>query len=136
MARRSVLNEGDEETEINLSSMIDCIFILLIFFIVTTVFVEETGLQVNKPDASAASANDEESESVALEITAQNKVIYEGQEVPISQVKNIVTQGMKDPAETPVMIRSHENASHGIFMAVWDAAKQAGAQQLSFTTTN
>jgi len=47
------LSESEEATEINLSPMIDCIFILLIFFIVTTVFVEETGLQVNKPDAAA-----------------------------------------------------------------------------------
>ena len=53
MPRRSVLSP-DDETEINLSPMIDCIFILLIFFIVTTVFVEEKGLQVAKPDAAAA----------------------------------------------------------------------------------
>ncbi len=136
MARRSVLSEAEEETEINLSSMIDCIFILLIFFIVTTVFVEETGLQVNKPDAAASSANDEESVSVSLEITANNKVIYEGKEISIGEVRNIVKLGMKDPAETPVMIKAHERASHGVFMAVWDAAAQAGAEQLSFTTSN
>ena len=53
MARRSLIDQDEDATEINLSPMIDCIFILLIFFIVTTVFVEETGLQVAKPDAAA-----------------------------------------------------------------------------------
>ncbi|WP_309386575.1 ExbD/TolR family protein [Cerasicoccus frondis] len=136
MARRSLLNDADEETEINLSSMIDCIFILLIFFIVTTVFVEETGVQVNKPDASAnPENNNEENDNVMIEITANNKIVFEGQEIPISQVKNVVKKGMKDSV-TPVMIRSHENAAHGIFISVWDQAASAGAQQLSFTTTN
>lgn len=135
MARRSVLSEADQETEINLSSMIDCIFILLIFFIVTTVFVEETGVQVNKPDAAAANANEEENDSVAIVITAQNKIIHEGQEIPLSQVQNVVKNGMKDE-ETPVMIRCHENASNGIFISVWDQAALAGAKQLSFTTNN
>ena len=51
MPRRTVFSE-EEETEINLSPMIDCIFILLIFFIVTTVFVEERGFSVAKPDAA------------------------------------------------------------------------------------
>ena len=67
MPRRSILSE-DEPTGINLSSMIDCIFILLIFFIVTTVFVEEKGLQVSKPDAAATSPQDE-NENVVIEIT-------------------------------------------------------------------
>ncbi|WP_309399577.1 ExbD/TolR family protein [Cerasicoccus maritimus] len=136
MSRRSVLSEGEEEPEINLSSMIDCIFILLIFFIVTTVFVEETGVQVNKPDASANPAeNNEESDNVMLEITSNNKVIYNGEEIPLSQVKNVVKKGMKD-SETPVMIRSNEHASHGVFISVWDQAAEAGAELLSFTTTN
>ena len=76
MAKRSILQE-DEETEINLSPMIDCIFILLIFFIVTTVFVEEQGFQADKPDAAAAATPDQ-SEAVTLEITAENKVLLNG----------------------------------------------------------
>lgn len=116
--------------------MIDCIFILLIFFIVTTVFVEESGLQVNKPDAAANPSNsDDENESVVLEITSSNKIMFEGAEIPLSQVKNVIQNGMKDP-ETPVMIRSNESATHGVFISVWDQAVLAGAQQLSFTTSN
>ncbi len=132
MARRSAIRE--EDTEINLSSMIDCIFILLIFFIVTTVFVEETGLQVNKPDA-AASPSLEEQQSVALEILAGDKVVFEGRQVSIAEVTGIVQGRLGDP-ETPVVIRAHEKSRHGTFVAVWDAAKLGGARTLSFSTVN
>ena len=131
MARRSILSE-DEGSEIDLSSMIDCIFILLIFFIVTTVFVEEKGLQVNKPDA-AASTPLEESESVVLEISAASKVTADGREISLAEVTGLVKGRLDDP-ETPVVIRSHEKARHGVFVSVWDAAKAGGARTLSFST--
>ncbi len=134
MARRSILDQDEDATEINLSPMIDCIFILLIFFIVTTVFVEEKGLQVNKPDAAAASSQ-EENESVAFEITAENKVLFEKKEIGVAEVTGRVKAGMSGP-ETPVVIRAHEKADHGTFVQVWDAAKRGGAEILSFSTVN
>jgi biopolymer transport protein ExbD len=133
MPRRSILSE-EEQTEINLSPMIDCIFILLIFFIVTTVFVEEKGLQVNKPDAAAPSAM-EETESVVLEITAENEILADGRKISLADVTNRVQTSLSGP-ETPVVLRAHESSDHGVFVAVWDAAKRGGAQTLSFTTVN
>ena len=130
--RRAVLEE--EETEINLSPMIDCIFILLIFFIVTTVFVEEQGLQVNKPDAAAASPSKDE-EKVVLEITQQDKILVDGKEVGLSDLAARVKAGMVEP-ETPVVIRAHERSTHAAFVNVWDAAKRGGAEMLSFSTVN
>jgi biopolymer transport protein ExbD len=134
MPKRSIL-EDDEATEINLSPMIDCIFILLIFFIVTTVFVEEKGLQVSKPDAAASAPSLEQNENVTLEITAQNKVLFESKELDLADVSNRVKANLVDP-ETPVVIRTHEKADHGVFTAVWDAARRGGAEMLSFSTVN
>ena len=76
MSRRKAMIEA-EASDINLSPMIDCIFILLIFFIVTTVFVEEQGLSVEKPDASATSSMESETK-VVLEIDPQNKIFVDG----------------------------------------------------------
>ena len=132
MRRTSLLDQNEEETEINLSPMIDCIFILLIFFIVTTVFVEEKGLQVAKPDVAAA-LSAEESKNLIFEINAQNRVSFDGREIPVAEVSTRVKAGMKDET-TPVMIRVHEKADHGFFVAVWDAARTAGAETLTFNT--
>ena len=84
MARRSILSE-EPATDIDLSPMIDCIFILLIFFIVATVFVDEKGIQVAKPDAAATSIG-EENEKVVLQITANDKILFEGKEITLSDV--------------------------------------------------
>ena len=132
MRRTSLLDRDEEETAIDLSSMIDCIFILLIFFIVTTVFVEEKGFQVAKPDAAAA-ATAEESENLIFEINAQNRVAHDGQEISVADIAAKVRAGMKDET-TPVMIRVHEKADHGFFVEVWDAARSAGAETLTFNT--
>ena len=115
--------------------MIDCIFILLIFFIVTTVFVEEKGVQVNKPDAAASLALEEDNESLTLEITAEDKVLFGEKAIAVQEVTSRVKAGLKDP-EMPVVIRAHEKASHGLFLAVWDAASVGGAKTLSFNTIN
>jgi biopolymer transport protein ExbD len=133
MARRSIL-ERDEETKIDLAPMIDCVFILLIFFIVTTVFVEEQGLQVSKPDAAAA-ASPEEKNNVAIDINAAGKILYQGKEIALADVTSVVKANLDDP-ETPVVIRASEKSSHGTFIGVWDAAKRGGARALSFSTVN
>jgi biopolymer transport protein ExbD len=133
VARRSIL-EDEETVEINLSPMIDCVFILLIFFIVTTVFVEEQGLQASKPDAAASAAPDE-SESVVIEITAENKILFDHREVGLAEVTSRVKERVGDE-EVPVSIRAHTSSAHGTFVGVWDAARRGGAVALSFTTVN
>ena len=134
MPRRSLLDESENELEINLSPMIDCIFILLIFFIVTTVFVEEAGIQLNKPDSTVLSS-EQESDDVSFTITANNKLLYQGQEIALSQVKEIVRNGLSDK-DTPVSIKTNGKSRHGLLVAVWDRAKQAGAVKLSFNSVN
>jgi biopolymer transport protein ExbD len=133
MSKRSILTE-EEPAEVDLSSMIACLFLILAFFIVATVFVEEQGLQVNKPDA-AASATLEENENVTLEITAENKIRFGDQEISLAGVTGRVKASLKDP-DTRITIRAHEKSSHGTFVSVWDAAKRGGAQNLTFSTVN
>jgi biopolymer transport protein ExbD len=133
MARHSIVND-EESPDIDLSPMIDCIFLLRIFFIVTTVFVEERGLPVTKPDAAASTAQ-QEKDSVVIEITAEGKLRIGDQEVGLADVTSRVKAGIGD-GDTPVVIRSHEKSHHGSFVAVWDAAKKGGAEALSFTTIN
>ena len=131
MPRNSILNEADEETEINLSPMIDCIFILLIFFIVTTVFVEEPGIEIYKPNATT----DEklEKNSIIIAVSADNKVVYGGKEVGISGVGARVRQILARD-ELPVIIQADARADHGVFSDVWSEVKNAGAKKISVST--
>jgi len=133
MARRSVLNEPDAATEINLSPMIDCIFILLIFFIVTTVFVEEPGLEIFKPDATVDL--DLEKNSIIIAVSADDKVVYGGKEVGVAGVGARVKQ-LLNKEQLPVIIQADTRANHGVFSDVWSAVKNAGAKKISVSTRN
>jgi biopolymer transport protein ExbD len=129
--RRNLNLYKEESVDINLSPMIDMIFILLIFFIVSTVFVEETGIEVNKPEASASIQLNKNSIFIAL--TSENKVIYGGREIGISGVSPIIKRLLLQE-DLPVIIQSDKDANHGIFAKVYGEAKLAGAKKISFST--
>jgi biopolymer transport protein ExbD len=133
LARRSVLSEGDEATSIDLSPMIDCVFILLIFFIVTTVFVEEPGVEIAKPDASTDLRL--ERNSILIAVTADNKVVYGGRELGVAGVGARVRQ-LLNKDELPVIIQADARAEHGVFSDVWSEVKNAGAKKISLSTRN
>ena len=133
MARRSLFDDSGDATEINLSPMIDCIFILLIFFIVTTVFVEEPGVEIVKPDATTDL--ELEKNSILVAISGDNKIVYGGKELGVSGVGARVRQLLtKD--ELPVIIQADSNADHGVFSDVWSEIKNAGAKKISVSTRN
>jgi len=85
MRRQSFDSIREDDVAINLSPMIDCIFILLIFFIVTTVFVDEAGIEVNKPQAASAQALDKN--SILIAISDGDRVYYGGEEIGVSGVR-------------------------------------------------
>ena len=117
--------------EINMSPLIDMVFILLIFFIVTTVFVEETGVEVNKPQA--ASASDLEKNSILIAITENGNVVYGGKEVGISGVRPIIRR-LYQKEKMPVIIQADRNSITDTLVRVIDEAKLAGAISVSLST--
>lgn len=130
MRRRLISNERDD-VEINLSPMIDMVFILLIFFIVTTVFVEETGVEVNKPEAAASIQL--EKNSILIAVTKENKVIYGGRDIGIGGVGPIIKRLLLQE-DIPVIIQADAGSNHGIFAKVYGEAKLAGAKKINFST--
>ena len=128
MRYRRSLTEGEEVSEINISPLIDMVFILLLFFIVTTTFVEETGVEVDKPQA--ASAVQLEKNSILIAITAKGQVVYGGREIGVSGVRPLVRR-LTQKENVPVVIQVDENASAGIVVRVIDESKLGGARNVS-----
>ena len=127
MFGRSFSNESDDNVAIDLSPMIDCIFILLIFFIVSTVFVEETGVTVNKPDVSGASAL--EKNSILLAVTAEDKVFYGGESIGVQGVVGKIKPLITETPDMPVIIQGDKEAAHGTVQQVHGQALLAGAMK-------
>jgi len=127
MFGRSLSDESEEPVTIDLSSMIDCIFILLIFFIVSTVFVEETGVTVNKPDVSGASAL--EKNSILLAVTAEDKVFYGGESIGVQGIIGKIKPLLSETPDMSVIIQGDKDSTHGIVQQVHGQALLAGAMK-------
>jgi biopolymer transport protein ExbD len=125
---RDTGSEGNEGS-IDMSPMIDCVFILLIFFIVTTTFVEESGLDVDKPQP-ASTVQLEENESCVLLITEKGQIVCEGREIGLGGVATQVKK-MASSDERPVVIQSAAGVTIGILTRVIDEARVAGATKIS-----
>ncbi|MCR9246590.1 MAG: biopolymer transporter ExbD [bacterium] len=128
MSRFRHAAEEDTETTIDISPMIDCVFILLIFFIVTTTFVEETGVEVDKPEA--ASASNLEKTSIFLAVTAGGEVIHAERPISVAGVRPLVKREIQKE-KVPVIIQADAQAPAGILVRVIDEAKLGGAEKIS-----
>ena len=115
--------------------MIDCVFILLIFFIVTATFVEEDGLAVNRPESSsAAQAND--NQTLVLIIRKDNRIEHNGSIVTIDAIPGITEAQLRREERSPVIIQCHPQSRHGTSMAVQNAVLQGGAEPSKITLTD
>ncbi|HBR93789.1 MAG TPA: biopolymer transporter ExbD [Opitutae bacterium] len=133
MKRRRLLYATETKSEeINVSPLIDIVFILLIFFIVTTVFVEETGVEVSRPQAASASML--EKNSILIAITSEGNVVYGGREIGLSGVRGTVQRLLKSD-EMPVIVQVDKAVSIELYTKVHDAALLAGAKRISMATT-
>jgi biopolymer transport protein ExbD len=129
--RKLVFDNRSGESEINVSPLIDIVFILLIFFIVTTVFVEETGVEVQKP--RAASAQQLERHSILIAITAEGQIVYGGKNIGIRGVGDVVRRLLRKE-DMPVIVQADRKAPIDLYAKVHDEATLAGAEQINLAT--
>ncbi|MFM1882644.1 MAG: hypothetical protein RJA05_1053 [Planctomycetota bacterium] len=116
---------------IDMSPMLDCVFILLIFFIVTTTFVEEPGVEVEKP--RVASAKMLEKTSILIALTPEGDVVYGGRDIGVNGVQTLVRR-MLAQEPVPVIIQADTNAPAGMLIRIVDEAKAGGALKVSIAS--
>ncbi|MCD4812456.1 biopolymer transporter ExbD [bacterium] len=130
MNRRQYL-KSDDKVDINISPLIDMMFLLLIFFIVTTAFVEEIGLEIQKP--KAASAQTLEKQSIMIGVATNGSIIYGGKEIGLRGVRSLVSRMLKEQ-DRPVIIMADESSKSGVVVDVIDECKLGGAKIVSIAT--
>lgn len=123
--------EAEQHQGIDLSPLLDVVFILLIFFIVTTVFVKETGVEVDKPQA--ASSRQLERMVILIAITGDGRVVYDGSNVGVVGVRSTVEQLIAEK-QRPVVIQADKVVSTELLVQVIDEAKLGGASVVNLAT--
>jgi len=131
MARRFQQSESDGETKVDMSPLIDCVFILLIFFIVTTVFVTVPDAETDRP--LSMTAQQLERNSILIAVTPNDEVIYGDREIGIAGVQPLVRRMLKDE-DLPVVILGDTNAKASTVIRVQNEAKLAQATRVWWAT--
>ncbi|MDD9179520.1 MULTISPECIES: ExbD/TolR family protein [Aliivibrio] len=121
-----------EDANIDLTSMLDIVFIMLIFFIVTSSFVRESGVEVNRPQASHSVAQKEVGIFVA--ITANNQVFIDKRRVDMERVEAVLASLHLDNPQANLVIQADKHAYNGTVVSVMDAAKGAGIEGIALAT--
>ena len=119
----------EEEAEINITPMLDVVFIMLIFFIVTASFVKESGLEVNRPDAPTAVKK--ENANILVAIGASNEIWINRRRIDPRAVRAIIERMHAENPEGAVIIQADKKAFTETLVLVMDSARQAGVFNVS-----
>jgi len=127
MARRRITSE--EESEINITPMLDVVFIMLIFFIVTTSFVKETGVDPNRPEA--ATADIVARGNILIAVSSVNDIWMNKGRVEMEQIRPMVEAALSETPESSVVIIVDEDAATGKLIDLMDQVRLAGVNNIS-----
>ena len=126
----------DNENKINLTPMLDVVFIMLIFFIVTATFVKEVGLDVNQPDDDKPKTVDPDKKSIVVRITNRDRIIIAQRDVDYRAVRANIDRLHAENPEAPVIIQPHPDSTTDVMIHIMDSARLAGVYNVSLAATN
>ncbi len=127
MVRRRRLRLG-EGVEINMAPLIDMVFILLIFFLVTTSFVKEAGVEVERPTAATARPK---RGNVMVAVTAEGRIFIERREVDIRSIRPLMERYLAENPEVAVVVVADRRTPTGLLIQVLDQCRLAGVKDVS-----
>jgi biopolymer transport protein ExbD len=126
---RKSIRGGDDKVDINMGPLIDMVFLLLIFFVVTTSFVKEAGIDVQK--STAATAEVKERGNIMIGLTAEGEVYMEGKKVDVRAIRPLIERALAEDPESAVVIIADKQSETGAVVKVMDQCRLAGAKDVS-----
>ena len=136
MRRRLSIDSEESEEQINLTPMLDVVFIMLIFFIVTASFVKEVGLDVNQPDQDKPLTIDPDKKSIVVRITDRDRIVIAQRDVDWRSVRANIERLHAENPEAPVVIQPHPESTTDAMIHVMDSARQAGVYNVSLAASS
>ena len=121
----------DEEAEVDLTPMLDVVFIMLIFFIVTASFIKEVGLDLNKPEGGDAPKTVTENENILIQITNDGLIFIDRRNVDVRAVRANIERLRAERPNGQVVVAPGAASQNGLLVEVMDQARLAGAEEIS-----
>jgi len=132
MRKKHGLGAEEEENEINLTPMLDVVFIMLIFFIVTATFIKEAGIQVERPDT--VTADSQEDASILIAISPNDEIWIDRKKRDPRAVRAVIAQLHAENPKGSIVIQADEKSTHETLVIVMEAAKGAGVTNVSIAS--
>ncbi|MEJ8567833.1 ExbD/TolR family protein [Elongatibacter sediminis] len=126
----------EDEAEINITPMLDIVFIMLIFFIVTTSFVKEKGLEVSRPSNTPPKEVKEKKGPIVLKIDSSSLISLKGRMLERRAVQANLEREKAEKPDSPLIIAAHPEADTDALVTILDAAKAVDIQSVSVATSN
>ncbi len=129
---KGAFGHEEESEEINLTPMLDVVFIMLIFFIVTATFIKEAGIQVERPDT--VTADPQEDASILIAISANDEIWIDKQERDVRDVRGVIERLHGENPKGSIVIQADEKSTNEMLVVVLEAAKGAGVQNVAIAS--
>lgn len=134
MSDNRFFDSEDEDAQVDLTPMLDVVFIMLIFFIVTSTFVKESGVDVTRPQAETSVVT--ESNAIQIGITAANQVFMDKRQVDPRAIRANVEKSLaENPGASVIIVADRDSNTHTL-IEVMDQARLAGATSVSVASEN
>jgi len=127
---------GDDEAEINITPMLDIVFIMLIFFIVTTSFVKEKGLEVSRPSNAPPKEIKQDKGPIVVRIDASSLISMQGRVLEPRAVEANLERQRAEKPDSPLIIAAHPEADTEALVTILDAARAVGIESVSVATSS
>ena len=126
---RQTVRGGAGRVDINMGPLVDMVFLLLIFFVVTTSFVKESGIDVSR--STAASAEIKERGTIMIGVSPEGDVYFDGKKVDVRSVRGLVERALAEDPESGVVVVADRASETGAVVGVMDQCRLAGAKNVS-----
>jgi biopolymer transport protein ExbD len=131
MRNQRRIGQEEEENEINLTPMLDVVFIMLIFFIVTASFIKEAGIDVNRP--LAATADTQQDAAILVAISEADEIWIDRKQVDPRGVRAVIERLRAENPKGSMVIQADEESTNEVLTIVMEAAKQAGVSNVAIS---
>ena len=127
------LRKPTEEPRLDLTPMVDVVFLLLIFFMISTTFIETPGLSIKLPESSAQ-AVDRQPEELKIFLSSEGEIFHGEEKLSLEQFKILLQTNADTAADTTFLLMADQQARHGKVVTLMDLAREAGYRKLAIAT--
>ena len=131
---KNAFHQEEESEEINLTPMLDVVFIMLIFFIVTATFIKESGIQVDRPDTFTA--DPQEDAAILIAISAGDEIWIDKQKREVKDLRVTIERLHAENPKGSIVIQADEESTNETLVSILEAAKAAGVPNVAIASDN